>query len=90
MDAYPISKIRDLFARVAPGAKKFSILDLSQAYQQVQLNEQSKKYVVINTHRGLFQYNCMPYGIASASACNRKLTERHPCGLGIHLDNRKV
>ena len=72
VDAYPIPKIGDLFTRVAPGAKKISILDLSQAYQQVQLDEQSKKYVVITTHRGLFQYNRLPYG--HVSVCNGKLT----------------
>ena len=34
VDAYPIPKIRDLFTRVALETKKFSILELSQAYQQ--------------------------------------------------------
>ena len=80
VDAYPIPKIRDLFAKVA-GANKFSILDWSQAYQQVQLDEQSRKYVVINTHRGLFQYNCLPYGIASAPGIFQQygeFGERHP------------
>ena len=92
VDAYPIPKIRDLFAKVA-GAKKFSILDLSQAYQQVQLDELSIKYVVINTHRGLFQYNRLPYGIASAPgipAGDGKSADEHPRGCSIqrrHLDN---
>ena len=32
----------------------------------MELDEDSKKYCVINTHRGLFMYNRLPYGIKSA------------------------
>ena len=39
---------------------------MSQAYQQLLLDEPSKKLVVINTPKGLFQYNRLPFGIASA------------------------
>ena len=39
---------------------------MSQAYQQLLLDEPSKKLVVINTPRGLFQYNRLPFGIVSA------------------------
>jgi len=65
LDWYPIPKIEDLLASLA-GGKVFTKLDLSQAYQQVPLDETSKKYVVINTHKGLFQFNRLPYGISSA------------------------
>lgn len=65
LDRYPIPKIEDLFAKLA-GGKYFSKLDMSQAYQQVPLDEESKQYVVINTHKGLFRYNRLPFGIASA------------------------
>ena len=30
---------------------------MSQAFQQILLDEESKSYVVINTHKGLFCYN---------------------------------
>ena len=52
LDTYPIPRIEDLFATLA-GGKMFTKLDLSQAYQQVKLEEVSKAYVVINTHRDL-------------------------------------
>ena len=39
---------------------------MSQAYQQLQLNDESKQYITINTHKGLFQYTRVPYGISSA------------------------
>ncbi|CAC5379593.1 unnamed protein product [Mytilus coruscus] len=32
------------------------------------MNEESKKYLTINTHRGLYQYNRMLFGVASAPA----------------------
>ena len=39
---------------------------MSQAYQQILLEEESKKYTTINTHKGLFQYNRLPYGVSSS------------------------
>lgn len=65
LDCYPIPKVEDLFARLA-GGKSFTKLDLSQAYQQLPLDDQSKQYVVINTPKGLFRYTRLPYGISSA------------------------
>ena len=64
LDRFPIPKIEDLFTKLANG-KNFSQLDMSQAYQQLLLADQSKKYVIINTYRGLFCYNRLPYGISS-------------------------
>ena len=52
VDQYPLPKPDDLFATLA-GGKKFTKLDLSQAYQQLLLDDDSKKFVTINTHRGL-------------------------------------
>ena len=65
LDKYPIPKVNDLFAKLGKG-KLFSKLDLSHAYQQLPLDTESKKYVVINTHKGLFQYSRLPFGISSA------------------------
>ena len=55
----------DLFAKLA-GGKTFTQLDMSQAYQQLLLDDQSKNYMVVNTHRGLFRYNRLPFGVSSA------------------------
>ena len=49
VDQYPLPKPDDLFASLARG-QKFSKLDLSQAYQQMQLDKQSQPYATINTH----------------------------------------
>ena len=55
VDKYPLPKPDDLMAQLA-GGQKFSKLDLSQAYQQILLDDDSRKFVTINTHLGLFQY----------------------------------
>ena len=49
VDRYPIPKIEDLFAKLSGGVL-FSKIDLSQAYQQLELDEESKQFTVINTH----------------------------------------
>ncbi|XP_049875886.1 uncharacterized protein K02A2.6-like [Pectinophora gossypiella] len=64
VDRYPLPKIEDVLVNLN-GNMFFSKIDLSQAYNQIELDE-SKKYTVINTHKGLFQYNRLVYGLASS------------------------
>ena len=47
-------------------AKFFSKIDLSQAFLQLPLSENSKKYTVMNTCHGLFQWNYLPFGLKSS------------------------
>ena len=76
LDRYPIPKIEDLFACLS-GGKAFTKLDLRQAYQQVPLTEESRKYVVVNAHRGLFRYNRLPYGVSSAPGVFQHVMDGH-------------
>ncbi|XP_028416384.1 uncharacterized protein K02A2.6-like [Dendronephthya gigantea] len=64
---YPLPRIDDIFATLGRGGK-FSKIDLRQAYLQVEMEEESKKLLTINTHKGLFQYNRLVFGVASAPA----------------------
>ena len=57
------------------GGRTFSKLDMSQAYQQLPLSQESKSYLVINTHCGLFCYNRLPFGVSSAPAIFQKVME---------------
>ena len=72
VDQYPLPKPTDLFTTLAAG-QTFTKLDLSQAYQQLLLDENSRKYITINTHQGLYEHIRLPLGIAaSASAFFQK------------------
>ena len=54
------------------GGKRFTKLDLSSAYQQMPLEEDSRQYVPVNTHRGLYRFTRLPFEIASAPAIFQK------------------
>ena len=64
-DNHPICRIEDL-AYALSGGDKFTKLDLSHAYTQLQLDEESRKYMTINTHKALFTYNRLCFGISAA------------------------
>ena len=74
IDKYPIPKIEDLFVKLA-GGRMFTKLDMSQAYQQICLDEESQKFVVINTSKGLFRYNRLSFGISSAPGIFQRVIE---------------
>ena len=73
-DTYPLPRIEDLFASLS-GGKTFSKLDLAHAYQQIPLDEESKEYTTINTHKGLYRYNRLPFGVASAPSIFQRTME---------------
>ena len=89
VDTYPIPSLHDLFSSLAGGVV-FSKLDMSQAYAQLCLDDASKKYTVINTHRGLFEYNRLSFGISSAPGIFQRAMEellRGIPGVFCYLDD---
>ena len=73
-EQYPLPAADDLFQKMQ-GGKRFTKLDLKTAYLQMELDDDSKQYLVINTEDGLKQFNRMPYGITSGPAIfQRKLS----------------
>lgn len=66
-EEYPLPRINDIFAKLA-GGQTFTKIDLNQAYHQVEVEEESQKYLTINTHQGLYLYNRLVFGITSAPA----------------------
>ena len=71
VDQYPLPHPVNLFATLA-GGKSFTTLNLSHAYQQLILEESSRKFVTVNTHRGLYRYTRLRFGMASAPAMFQK------------------
>lgn len=64
LNMYPIPKMKDLFATLR-SVQLFTKLDLSQAYQQFSLDEDSKAYVVIKVQKGLFDTLAYRWSIIS-------------------------
>uniref|UniRef100_A0A8C2FFT4 Gypsy retrotransposon integrase-like protein 1 n=2 Tax=Cyprinus carpio TaxID=7962 RepID=A0A8C2FFT4_CYPCA len=89
LETYPIPRVEDLFSRLV-GGKTFTKLDMSHAYQQLLLDEESKKYVTVNTHKGLFKYNRLVFGVASSPAIFQRTMESLLQGIpqvAVYLDD---
>ena len=88
-DTYPLPRVEDIFANLA-GGKVFSKFDLTAAYQQNELDDESKRYTTINTPRGLFKCNRLPFGISSAPSIFQQTMESLFRGLpnvSMYLDD---
>ena len=72
---YPLPRIDDIFASLTNG-KRFSKIDLAQAYLQMEVEGNSRQYLTINTHKGLYQYNRLVFGVASAPAIWQKAMDQ--------------
>ena len=85
---YPLPNTEDLFAQIAEG-RFFSKLDMSQAYQQLTLDEDSKNLLVVNTPKGLFRYTRLPYGVSTAPAIFQSVMDRilHGLPVACYLDD---
>ena len=77
---HPIPRIEELFAKLQ-GGTHFSKLDMRDAYLQIELDDESKKLLVINTHKGLFQYNRLCFGPSPAPAIFQKLVDNLVAGI---------
>ena len=89
VDTCPLPLVQDIFASLSNG-KSFTKLDLAHAYQQLELDIDSRPYTTINTHQGLFRYTRLPFGVAAAPAIFQRTMESllgdlsHVC---VYLDD---
>ena len=74
LESYPVPRVENLFASLS-GGRLFSKIDLSNAYQQMRLDDSSKAYTTINTQKGLLEYNRLPFGVASAPTMFQRAME---------------
>ena len=80
-DKYPLPRSADLMTCLTGGCK-FSKKDLSSAYQQMELDEQSVKFVKINhPKKELYKYLRLPFGVSSAPVLFQKAMDAIPQGL---------
>ena len=77
---YPIPTTVNLFASLV-NAKVFTKVDMSDAYFQILLDEAAKQMCVINTHKGLFRYKRLPFGVSFAVGLFQQVIEQCIAGL---------
>ena len=80
LDSYPIPNVQDQLATLA-GGEKFSKLDLSQAYQQLQLDDETQELLTISTHRGLYQPLRLQFGVHSATGIFQRVMDQRMAGI---------
>ena len=64
-EPYVLPTTQDLYTALV-GSKVFSKLDLSHAYAQLNAHKESQEYMTISTHKGLYSYLKLPYGVKSS------------------------
>ncbi|XP_062556763.1 uncharacterized protein K02A2.6-like [Armigeres subalbatus] len=81
---FPLPTPEEIFSKVS-GSKIFSIIDLSDAYLQVEVDDKSKKLLTIMvswfTHRGLFHFNRLARGVKSAPGIFQQLKSKMVSGI---------
>ena len=89
VDQYPIPNIDDLYSKLSGGVA-YSKLDLSHAYEQVCLSNESQHLTTITTLKGLFAYTRLCYGVSSAPGIFQRAMEQIVQGLpmvAVYLDD---
>ena len=77
---HPLPRAEECF-QMMNGGERFTKLDLAQAYNQITLDEASRELTTIHTHKGLYRWNRLPYGVASSPAIFQEIMDKVLHGL---------
>lgn len=72
---YPLPH-QDMIFAAMNGATVYCKLDLSNAYLQLMLAEESKEYLTITTPFGYFRYQKLPFGVCAAPSIFQSVIDR--------------
>ena len=70
--SWPLPVIDDMLA-VLGKSKFFTTLDLKSGYWQIPLKEEDKEKTAFGCHRGLFEYNVLPFGLSNGPSIFQQL-----------------
>ncbi len=90
-DAYPLPRIDQVWP-VQSKARYFASLDLLMGYHQVEVDTKDRFTTAFVTHKGLYIYNVMRFGLCNAPATFQRLMEKIlgtliGCGVLVYLDD---
>ena len=74
-DTFPLPRIDQVWPTLSK-AKYFAFLDLLMGYHQVEVDPKDRAKTAFITHRGVYIYNVMPFGLCNAPATFQRLMEK--------------
>ena len=80
VDDHPLKIIRHALDNIGNGMR-FSKLDIFSAFLHMPVRESDRKFLVVNTHRGLYRFNRMSNGLSSAPAIWQRFIEETLAGI---------
>ena len=89
IDPHPLPRFEDIIAKLN-GSKLFSVIDLTDTYLQMEVYSSSRKFMVVATHKGYFQYKRLPFGVNFTPANFQKTMEKFLAGIdkvAVYIDN---
>jgi hypothetical protein len=79
-DTFPLPRIDETLA-VLHGATLFTSLDLISEFWQIELAKEDREKSAFICHRGLFEFNVMPFGLCNAPATFQRMMQLVLSGL---------
>ena len=75
-ESFPTLTVEDLSVRLS-GAKFFSKLDIENAFHQIRIDDESSAITTLCTHRGLYKYRVLIFGLSTAPEIFRRVMHHH-------------